>query len=117
MPYFGYIEMTITFPKDFTGTPIDVNTLALIVPDTSQSVMLIGTNTLDVLFDLYSETDLANHQPLPHGYQVVFRVIELRRKQASNDHQGVDARQNTSSHSSWCDSSGGGSCPCEWFSG
>lgn len=88
VPYFGYIEMTITFPKDFTGTPIDVNTLALIVPDTSQSIMLIGTNTLDVLFDLYAETDLANRLPLPHGYQVVFKVIELRRKQATNDHQG-----------------------------
>ena len=89
VPYFGYIEMTITFPKDFVGVPIDVNTLALVVPDTSQSLMLIGTNTLDVLFDIYSETDLTNRQPLPHGYKVVFKVIELRRKQASNNHQGV----------------------------
>lgn len=89
VPYFGYIEMTITFPKDFIGVPIDVNTLALVVPDTSQSLMLIGTNTLDVLFDIYSETDLIDRQPLPHGYRVVFKVIELRRKQASNNHQGV----------------------------
>lgn len=89
VPYFSYIEMTITFPKDFIGTPIDVNTLALVVPDTSQSLMLIGTNTLDVLFDIYSEADITNRQPLPHGYKVVFKVIELRRKQASNNHQGV----------------------------
>lgn len=89
VPYFGYIEMTIAFPKDFVGVPIDVNTLALVVPDTSQSLMLIGTNTLDVLFDIYSETDLTNRQPLPHSYRVVFKVIELRRKQASNHHQGV----------------------------
>ncbi|XP_076745452.1 retrovirus-related Pol polyprotein from transposon opus [Maylandia zebra] len=81
--------MTITFPKDFIGVPVDVNTLALIVPDTSQSLMLIGTNTLDVLFDIYSETDLANRQPLPHGYKVVFKIIELRRKQTSDTHQGV----------------------------
>lgn len=57
-PYFGYVEMTITFPKAFVGAPIDVNTLALAVPDTSQSLLLIGTNTLDVLFDLYSEADI-----------------------------------------------------------
>lgn len=88
VPYLGYIEMTITFSKDFIGTPVDVNTLALVVPDTSQSLMLIGTNTLDVLFDLYSETDLTNRQPLPHDYKVVFKVIELKRKQASN-HQGI----------------------------
>lgn len=58
IPYLGYIEMTITFPKDFVGVPIDINTLALIVPDTSQFLMLIGTNTLDVLCDIYSDTDL-----------------------------------------------------------
>ncbi|RXN19590.1 Retrovirus-related Pol polyprotein from transposon 412 [Labeo rohita] len=51
--------------------------------------MLIGTNTLDVLFDIYSEADRTNRQPFPHGYKVVFKVIELRRKQASNNHQGV----------------------------
>ena len=56
VPYFGYIEMTITIPKAFIGAPMDVNTLALVVTDTSQSLMLIGTNTLDVLFDIYSET-------------------------------------------------------------
>ncbi|KAL0172982.1 hypothetical protein M9458_033293, partial [Cirrhinus mrigala] len=48
-----------------------------------------STNTLDVLFDIYSEADTTNRQPLPHGYKVVFKVIELRRKQASNNHQGV----------------------------
>ncbi|KAL6459833.1 hypothetical protein MHYP_G00315920 [Metynnis hypsauchen] len=89
VPYLGYIEMTITFPRDFIGIPIDVNTLALVVPDTSQSLVLIGTNTLDILFDIYSETDLTCRQALPHGYKVVFKVIELRRKQATNHHQGV----------------------------
>lgn len=59
-PYFGYVEMTITFPKAFVGVPIDVNTLALAVPDTAQSLLLIGTNTLDILFDLYSEADIIN---------------------------------------------------------
>lgn len=89
VPYFGYITITITFPKDFIGAPIDVNTLALVVPDTSHSLLLIGTNTLDVLFDIYSDTDTTSCQPLPHGYAVVFKVIELRWKQASNNPQGV----------------------------
>lgn len=89
VPYLGYVEMTITFPKDFIGTPMDVTTLALVVPDTSQSLVLISTNTLDVLFDLYAETDLTNRQPLPYGYKVVFKMIELRWKQAFNNHQGI----------------------------
>lgn len=89
VPYIGYIEMTITFPKDFIGTPMDATTLAFVVPDISQSLVLIGTNTLDVLFDLYAETDLTNRQPLPYGYKVVFKMIELRRKQAINNHQGI----------------------------
>ncbi|KAL7873598.1 hypothetical protein AOLI_G00126690 [Acnodon oligacanthus] len=48
-----------------------------------------GTNTLDILFDIYSEADLTCRQALSHGYKVVFKVIELRRKQATNNHQGV----------------------------
>lgn len=27
VPYFGYVEMTITFPRDFIGVPIDVTHL------------------------------------------------------------------------------------------
>ncbi|XP_077385347.1 uncharacterized protein LOC144023586 [Festucalex cinctus] len=79
--------MAIIFPRDFTGVPIEVNTLALVVPDHSQSLLLIGTNTLDVLFDIYSEA--ASHEPLPYGYRAVFKIIQLRRKQARNNHQGV----------------------------
>lgn len=88
VPYLGYIEITITFPKDFIGTPMDLTTLALVVPDTSQSLMLIGTNTHDVLFDRYAETDLTNRQPLAYGYKVVFKMNELRQKQVINNHQG-----------------------------
>lgn len=35
VPYLGYVEVTITFPKDFVGVDIEVPTLALIVPDFS----------------------------------------------------------------------------------
>lgn len=33
VPYLGYIEVTITFPKEFIGADLDVSTLALVVPD------------------------------------------------------------------------------------
>ena len=33
VPYLGYIEVTITFPKEFIGANMDVSTLALVVPD------------------------------------------------------------------------------------
>lgn len=52
VPYLGYIEADITFPKDFLGTEIEVSTLALIVPDmraNAQSTLLIGTNALDLV--------------------------------------------------------------------
>lgn len=58
VPYLGYVELTITFPKDFVGVDTEVLTLALIVPDlpsTSQPSVLIGTNTLDNLYKDFSQ--------------------------------------------------------------
>lgn len=51
--------------------------------------MLVGINTLDVLFNLYTETDLTSRQPLPYGYKVVLKMIDLRWKRAINNHQGI----------------------------
>lgn len=65
MPYLGYVAMTVTFPEQFLGVSMDVHTLALVVPDvraTSQPLVLIGTNTMDVLYDIYSDTEATNHQ-------------------------------------------------------
>lgn len=33
MPYLGYVETSVTFPKHFLGVPIKGSTLALVVPD------------------------------------------------------------------------------------
>lgn len=33
VPYLGYIELTLKFPKAFIGTEVEVPTLALVVPD------------------------------------------------------------------------------------
>lgn len=53
VPYLGYIELAVTFPKEFVGVPIEVNTLALVVPNLNtitEPLVLIDTNTLDVLY-------------------------------------------------------------------
>lgn len=86
VPYSGYIGVDITFPKNCFGTELTVSSLALIVPDTrssAQSSLLIGTNTLDLLFDSLSltDTDLA---ALPYGYRVVLSVLQQRRMQKEN---------------------------------
>lgn len=92
VPYLGYVATSVTFPKYFLGVPIEMSTLALVGPDvrsTSESLMLMGTNTLDVLYDLYCETSLTNHQPIPHGSAMVLKVLELGHKQSSTGQQGI----------------------------
>lgn len=54
-----------------------------------QSLVLIGTNTLDVLYDMYSEAGLTYHQPIPIGYRAVLKCLELRQKQTNNSHHSV----------------------------
>lgn len=46
VPYLGYVELTITFLKDFVGVNTKILTLALIVPDLPSTLVLIGTYTL-----------------------------------------------------------------------
>ena len=86
VPYLGYVELAVTFPKELVGASVDVNTLALVIPDfeaTTEPLVLIGTNTLDVLFDIYSQAGIT-HQSLPHGYRAVLKVLEVRHKQAND---------------------------------
>ncbi len=50
VPYLGYIELTLKFPKALIGAEVEVPTLTLVMPDlTSLSKTLVGTNYLDVL--------------------------------------------------------------------
>lgn len=89
VPYLGYIEMTVVFPQALLGASIEVPTLALVVPDVrpnSQSFVLIGTNTMDVLYDMYSDGESPNFRPDHFGYQAVSKVIELRHRQATDSH-------------------------------
>lgn len=91
VPYSGYICVDITFPKNCFGTELTVSSLALIVPDTRSSVqssLLIGTNTLDLVFESLSlaNTDLSI---LPYGYRVVLSVLQQRHKQKEDDSLGL----------------------------
>ena len=84
VPYMGYIELDLQFPSEFLGREINITTLALVVPDvkTSLSLLLIGTNTLDLLYEKYLENKLPINYPLPYRYRAVLKILELRHKQA-----------------------------------
>ncbi len=54
VPYLGYVHLDITFPAEFIGVKTEVATVALIVPDIkshTQPLVLVGTNTLDALYE------------------------------------------------------------------
>lgn len=91
VPYSGFIEVDITFPKSCFGFEISVSTLALVVPNTrsnAQSKLLIGTNTLDLVYEncCNVNTDL---QALPYGYRVVLKVMQQRNKQREDSSLGL----------------------------
>ena len=63
VPYLGYIEMTITFPKELIGADMDVCTLAVLVPDVRpgfHSQVLIGMNTLEPHYEQHLESKCAS---------------------------------------------------------
>ncbi|XP_049332090.1 uncharacterized protein LOC111196705 [Astyanax mexicanus] len=87
VPYSGYVELNITFPKEFLGTAVEVPTLALVVADISEAArptLLIGTNTLDVLYEKHFEKNQLKHQSPHHGYKMVLKTLEMRHKQTEN---------------------------------
>ncbi len=83
VPYLGYVELALKFPQEFLGTEAEVPTLALVVPDlTHVPQILIGTNTLDVLYADYVQGTTLKAKSCYHGYQAVIRVLEARRQRA-----------------------------------
>ena len=97
VPYLGYVEMEITFPEEFLGKSEDVSTLALVVPDlrTSQPPVLIGTNTLDVVYNKSTPRKF-DFRPVPCGYKAVLNILERRQKLTTDDFHGILKLQNTS---------------------
>lgn len=86
VPYLGYVELTLKFPREFLGTETEVPTLALVVPDLMNTPqVLIGTNSLDALYSNYVQQSASFPQSNFHGYRAVQKVLEARYKQASAD--------------------------------
>lgn len=91
VPYSSFIEVDITFPKQCFGSEITVSTLALVVPDTqsnTQPTLLIGTNTLDLMYKGFNMTN-TDLQALPYGYRVVLKIMQQRHKQKENSSIGL----------------------------
>ncbi len=92
VPYLGFVEVKISFPRDFLGSDVEVSTLALVIPETggtAQPKVLIGTNTLDLAYDQYLETNDSVCQAVPFGYKAVIQTIEHRRQQKVNSSIGI----------------------------
>ena len=79
VPYSGFIEVDITFPKNCFSSEITVPTLALVIPD---------TNTLDLVYVDWSRTD-TDLQALPYGSRVVLKVMQQRNKRKENGSLGL----------------------------
>ena len=91
VPYSGFIEVDITFPKSCFGSEITVPTLALVIPDmqsSAQSTLLIGTNTLDLVYENCSSKN-TNLQALSYGCRVVMKVMQQRNKHKENSSLGL----------------------------
>lgn len=92
VPYLGYVEMVVEFPKDFMGNECDVSTLALVVPDVcpeASSTVLIGMNTLEPLYEQYLQSNLPMFQPSSQGYRAVLKTLQLSHQQRDSGHVGV----------------------------
>lgn len=78
VPYNGYVEISMKFPKEFIASEPEVQTLALVVPDNlsnSSIQVLIGTNTLDPLYEEYSDDDTLKTATLC-GYAQVLKALQ-----------------------------------------
>lgn len=74
--YLGYIKLALKFPKKFVGVEIEVPTSALVVPDLKSLLqVLVGTNSLDVLYSHCIRHNKSNPSLSLHGYQAVLKSI------------------------------------------
>lgn len=89
VPYIGYIELSVTFLKDFVGTHIEVHTLALAIPHLRSAIheqVLIGTNALDAL--LQDDPNCSTFQPLSYGYRAVLKILQMRHESSTSSRLG-----------------------------
>lgn len=92
VPYLGYVEVAMTFPKDFLGSDFPVQTLALVVPDVRPDYptsVLVGMNTLEILYEQFSSSNCSSFQPTSYGYRAVLQTLQVTYQQNWIDHLGV----------------------------
>lgn len=82
VPYLGYLQLSIEFPKEIAGRTAEVHTLALVVPDcktNSEIPALVGTNTLDALYKVCTE-GLKSPSVQSHVYAALVKELSNRHK-------------------------------------
>lgn len=92
VPYLGYIEVCIKFPKEFISSEPEIYTLALVVPDVSSSSevpLLIGTNTLDAIYEQCCHQSNIQSGSNTYGYNQVWRVLNKRQNQVESGRLGL----------------------------
>jgi len=85
VPYLGYIQVNINFPEHIMGKLLEILTLALVMPDhrTNMDVpLLIGTNTLDPLYEKCAliQDDSAKHRANGGQYSSLVKHLYHRFK-------------------------------------
>lgn len=91
VPYAGYVQVNIQFPKEFINSEPQMHTLALIVPDSrsnSSIPVIIGTNTLDSLYEQHCDINSSGGTPF-YGYAQILKTLKLRRQQSSSGKFGI----------------------------
>lgn len=85
VPYLGYVHLNMTFPADFVGAETEIPTVALVVPDIKSHtvpLILIGTNTLDNLYEEHLKARPLSFLPALYGYRAILCTLELRHRQS-----------------------------------
>lgn len=96
----GLVEVNITFPPEFFGLPVGVDTLALVAPHIkpSQQFILIGTSTLDVAYRKHFDTHPdQSFQPILSGYITVYKILQHCYIQSLDDHTATVTLQSNQS--------------------
>lgn len=92
VPYLGYVEASVVFPKEFVANEPEISSLALVIPDNgsnSDVPVLIGTNLLDVLYSEYSANAKSTKYSKSFGYDQIFKVLKLRHRQSETGRVGL----------------------------
>lgn len=91
VPYTGFVQINVKFPKELILSEPEIQTLALIVSDvrSNNSIpILIGTNTLDSLYKRFCDEMLPDSN-MYYGYYHVLKTLQLRHKQTIDGRLGL----------------------------